>query len=84
MSVADRIEKKIITALNPTNLEIIDESHLHTGHIGARPEGETHFRLSVSAPEFKGKTRLEKQRRIYKILQEELDGPIHALSIETD
>ena len=84
MSVADRIEKKIITALNPTNLEIIDESHLHTGHIGARPEGETHFRLTVSAPEFKGKTRLEKQRRIYKILQEELDGPIHALSLETD
>ena len=82
MSVADRIEKKITSALNPTHLEIIDESHLHTGHVGARPEGETHFRLSVSSPEFKDKTRLEKQRRIYKILRDELAGPIHALSIE--
>ena len=51
MKVAEKIEKKIFQELKPTRFELIDESHLHAGHVGARPEGETHFRLSISAPE---------------------------------
>ena len=84
MKVAEKIEKKIFQELKPTRFELIDASHLHAGHVGARPEGETHFRLSISAPELLGKSRLDKQRRIYKILKEELEGPVHALSIEAD
>ncbi|MBH69588.1 MAG: BolA family transcriptional regulator [Rhodospirillaceae bacterium] len=84
MSIADRIEKKLTKELTPTHLKIIDESALHAGHVGARPEGETHFRIKISSLEFYGKTRLEKQRRIYSILKEELDGPVHALSIEAE
>tara|TARA_B000000441_G_C21603400_1_gene267212 strand:- start:396 stop:650 length:255 start_codon:yes stop_codon:yes gene_type:complete len=84
MRVAEKIEKKIFQELKPTRFELIDESHLHAGHVGARPEGETHFRLSISAQELSGKSLLDKQRRIYKILKEELEGPVHALSIEAD
>ena len=84
MSVSETIKKKLISQFRPTNLEIIDESHLHSGHVGARPEGETHFRLIISSETFIGKTRIEKQRQIYKALKEELAGPIHALSIQAD
>ena len=84
MKVAKKIENKILQELSPTRFELIDESHLHAGHVGARPEGETQFRLWMSSPKLSGKTRLEKQRRIHKILKEELDGPVHALSIEVD
>ena len=84
MSVSEIIKKKLISQFKPTNLEIIDESHLHSGHVGARPEGETHFRLIISSENFIGKTRIEKQRQIYKTLKEELAGPIHALSIQAD
>ena len=84
MSVSDTIKKKLVTQFKPTNLEIIDESHLHSGHVGAKPEGETHFRLIISSENFIGKTRIEKQRQIYKALKQELAGPIHALSIQAD
>ena len=84
MKVAKKIEDKILKELTPTRFELIDESHLHSGHVGARPEGETHFRLCVSSPKLSGKSRLEKQRVIYRILKEELEGPVHALSIEVD
>ena len=47
MSVAESIQSKLSEAFSPTNLNIIDESHLHAGHIGARPEGETHFRVDI-------------------------------------
>ena len=84
MKVAKKIEDKILQELTPTRFELIDESHLHSGLVGARPEGETHFRLCVSSPKLSGKSRLEKQRAIHRILKEELEGPVHALSIEVD
>ena len=48
MSVSETIKKKLVEAFEPTSLDVIDESHLHAGHVGARPEGETHFRLIIS------------------------------------
>ena len=56
MKVAKKIEDKILQELTPTRLELIDESHLHSGHVGARPEGETHFRLCVSSPKLSDKS----------------------------
>jgi len=82
MSVSETIKKKLVEAFEPTKLDVIDESHLHAGHVGARPEGETHFRLIISSDFFSGKTRIEKQRAIYRVLADELSGPVHALSIE--
>ena len=83
MSVSTTIKKKLVEAFEPTRIDVIDESHLHAGHVGARPEGETHFRIIISSDFFSGKTRIEKQRKIYKVLVDELSGPVHALSIET-
>lgn len=79
--VATRIERKLAEALQPTELRVLDESAKHVGHAGARPGGETHFRVEMVAAAFAGLTRLERQRRVHAILAEELAGPVHALSM---
>ena len=81
MSVATRIEEKLKAALAPAALEIIDESHLHAGHAGARPEGETHFRVKIVSSRFDGLSRVARHRLVNDILAEELAGPVHALAI---
>ena len=81
MSVAETIEKKLQEAFAPETLEIIDESHLHAGHVGARPEGETHFRVTIVSDAFSGRSRVDRQRLVYGVLSEELAGPVHALSV---
>jgi BolA family transcriptional regulator, general stress-responsive regulator len=83
MDVAHRIRDKLTSALNPTTLEIVDESYRHAGHAGARPGGETHFRVEVVAAVFQGKSRLERQRLVYAALKEEMSQQIHALSLVT-
>lgn len=81
MRVASAIENKLRAALAPERLAVIDESHRHVGHAGARPEGETHFRVEVVSAAFRGLSRLDRQRRVNDILAAELQGPVHALSI---
>jgi BolA protein len=83
MSVAERIRSKLTAGLNPLRLAVHDESHRHAGHVGARPEGETHFRLEIVAAAFEGESRIARQRRVYRLLAEELAGPVHALSLTT-
>lgn len=83
MRVAHLIREKLTAALNPIRLEVIDESHRHAGHAGARPGGETHFRVEVVAAAFQGKSRLERQRLVYETLREEMSDQIHALSLVT-
>lgn len=82
MTVKNTIEKKLNNQLQPTLLEVIDESALHAGHAGARPEGETHFRVRVSSPAFEGLSRIAAHRMVHDTIKEELDGPIHALALE--
>jgi BolA protein len=83
MRVSDSIHKKLDDALKPDRLEVMDESHLHAGHAGAREGGESHFRLLIVAKAFEGKTRVARQRMVNDILREELQGPIHALAMKT-
>lgn len=83
MHVAQRIREKLTSALNPTRLEVVDESHRHAGHAGARPGGETHFHVEVVAAAFQGKSRIERQRLVYSALKEEMSEQIHALSLVT-
>jgi BolA protein len=83
MNMAHRIREKLTAALNPDRLEIVDESHRHAGHAGARPGGETHFRVEVIASAFHGKSRLERQRLVYAALKDEMSQQIHALSLVT-
>lgn len=79
MSLADVIRERL-AALEPTALELVDESHLHAGHAGARAGG-SHFRLAVTSARFAGKSRLERQRLVYDSLGSLMRHEIHALSI---
>ena len=83
MRVAQAIERKLTEALAPARLDIVDESHLHAGHAGARPEGESHFRVTVVSDVFRGKNRVQRQRLVYRALAEELESDIHALALLT-
>jgi BolA protein len=82
MRVADRIRQKLQVALAPLELDVIDDSARHAGHAGARPEGETHFRVRVVSRAFAGMTRVARQRRVHEILADELRTRVHALSID--
>lgn len=83
MRVAAAIEDKLTSALQPTRLSIVDESHKHRGHAGARPEGESHFRVEIVSDAFEGKSRIERQRMTYAALSEEMTTDIHALALKT-
>lgn len=83
MRVADRIRSKLTETLHPTRLAVHDDSHRHAGHAGARPEGETHFRLEIVSAAFAGQSRVARQRAVYGLLAEELAGPVHALQLTT-
>lgn len=82
MKIADIIEKKLTEALAPSKIDIVDESALHAGHAGARPEGESHFRLLVVSDMFENRGRLERQRMVYQIMGDLMASDIHALSIK--
>jgi BolA protein len=75
------IHDKLTTAFAPQSLRVIDESHLHAGHAGHRPGGETHYRVHIVSDAFKGKSRVERHRMINAALAAELQAGVHALAI---
>jgi BolA family transcriptional regulator, general stress-responsive regulator len=81
MRVAATIRSRLTAAFEPERLDLVDESARHVGHAGARPEGESHFRLEIVAEAFAGKSRLERQRLVYAALGGLMQGEVHALSI---
>ncbi|MDP6475443.1 MAG: BolA family protein [Alphaproteobacteria bacterium] len=83
MRVARAIENKLNGGLTPARLEITDESARHQGHAGARPEGESHFQVTVVSAKFEGMSRVERQRLVYRLLAEEMKTDIHALALTT-
>ncbi|HMN88240.1 MAG TPA: BolA family protein [Bauldia sp.] len=82
MSAVERITRTLTEAFAPGDLKVVDESHLHKGHAGHRPEGESHFRIKITASAFRGKTRVEAHRMIYRALAGEIAAGVHALAIE--
>jgi BolA protein len=83
MSVAETIRQKLTERFAPTRLAVIDESHRHAGHTGARPEGETHFAVTITSAGFSGLSRVARQRLVYDALKQELASGVHALSLAT-
>jgi BolA protein len=81
MTTRDTITNKLREAFVPESLEVQDESHLHEGHAGHRPGGESHFRVYIVSEAFKGKSRVERHRMINATLANELAGSVHALAI---
>ena len=82
--VGQTITAKLNKAFQPSLLDVVDESHRHAGHSGARAEGETHFRIKLRAASFAGKSLLQRHRMVNETLAEELRGPVHALSIDAN
>lgn len=80
MNRINRIQTRLKTLFNPEHLEIIDESHLHKGHIGAR-DGKGHYRLNMISARFLKKTPIERHRMIFSALEEMMKTDIHALTI---
>jgi len=83
MRVADTIRRKLTDRFAPIRLDIADESHRHAGHAGARPQGETHFTVTIVSAAFAGEGRVARQRLVYQTLAEELASGVHALSLTT-
>jgi len=81
MTMKDQITKKLTEAFAPQSLDVADESHLHEGHAGHRPGGETHFRVYIVSNAFAGKSRVERHRMVNALLASELAGGVHALAI---
>ena len=81
MRTQDLITEKLTKAFAPESLSVVDESHLHAGHAGARPGGETHYRVYIVSDAFRGKSRVDRHRMINATLASELAGGVHALAI---
>ena len=82
MNTKGIITNKLREAFSPESLDVSDESHLHEGHTGHRPGGETHFRVYIVSAAFEGKSRIERHRMINSTLATELAGGVHALAIK--
>ena len=81
MDVKTRIAEKLTIAFAPLSLDVADESHQHEGHAGARPGGQTHFRVHIVSEAFRGKSRIDRHRMINQTLSSEVAGGVHALAI---
>jgi BolA protein len=81
MSTADHIRRKLAVAFAPEAMELVDDSGRHLGHAGARPGGETHFRLTICSAAFEGLSPVERQRAVMRVLKDELKDRVHALNI---
>lgn len=80
---APNMELRLRERLQPTALEVLDESWQHEGHPGANGTGfGTHFRVRIASPLFTGLTRVRQHRLVYDALQEFIDRGAHALAIE--
>jgi BolA protein len=77
----DKIRERINAALQPDALEIVDESHQHVGHAGAR-DGRGHFQVTIVSDRFKGLPPIQRHRLVYDAVGDLMETDIHALSIK--
>jgi BolA protein len=82
MSLETRMREKLMVALRPSRLDVVNESHLHAGHSTSPGTGESHFRVLIVSNGFAGKTRVERHRMINDVLTDELKDGVHALAIK--
>ena len=80
--VATEMLRRLDSALSPTRVRLVDDSENHRGHGGYNPEGESHFTLEIECEAFAGRSRVERQRMVYKALGDLMRERVHALSIQ--
>ncbi len=82
LSRAERMQTLLTAEFAPQNIVIEDQSSQHAGHAGARPGGQTHYRLTLVSTAFEGLSRVARQRLVYQALREEFETGLHALSLD--
>ncbi len=82
MTIEQAIHEKLMLALNPVRLDVINESELHAGHRSSPGTGQSHFRVLVVSEAMRGKSRVERHRIVNEALAAELKGGVHALAIK--
>jgi BolA family transcriptional regulator, general stress-responsive regulator len=83
MSAETRMREALIVGLQPTRLDVINESELHAGHRSSPGTGESHFRLLIVSAAFAGLSRVARHRLVNTLLAAELAGSVHALALAT-
>ena len=76
MEVTNKLKEKLTSNCQPEHMELINESHMHAG-----PASESHFKLILVSGHFAGLNPVKRHQFIYKLLSEELSGPVHALAL---
>ena len=76
MDTGERIKQKVVAALEPLHLQLTNESHMHAG-----PATDSHFKLVVVANGFRGLGKVKRHQLLYRMLGDELQGPVHALAL---
>lgn len=77
--VENRILSKLTAQFEPTHLEVLNESHMHS----VPPGSETHFKVVLSTAAFEGKRQVQRHQAIYACLADELQSGVHALALHT-
>lgn len=78
-SIENQIHTKLVQGFQPNHLEIVNESYLHSVPAGS----ETHFKVTLVAPQFEGRRQVQRHQAIYACLAEELKSGVHALALHT-
>ena len=81
-SIEAIIRNKLMVALEPVRLDVINDSHKHAGHHGSPGTGQSHFTVLIVSPAFAGQSRIARHRLVNAALDEELRGRVHALAIK--
>ena len=79
---AEALETRLREALEATHVDVVDESHLHAGHAGAK-DGGGHYRAVIVSEKFEGLNRVKAQQLVYGVVDDWMGGEIHALSMKT-
>ncbi len=82
MDIEEYIRKQITEHLNPSHLEVVNESHLHIGHAGDDGSGQTHFKVVVVSGKFDGMQTLQRHRLVNDIVSDSFNNGLHALSLD--
>lgn len=79
MQIQKRIEQRLTEGLKPLHLEVVNESHMHS----VPPNSETHFKVTLVSSAFDGLNQVKRHQKVYGLLQELMQNPIHALALHT-
>ena len=82
MTVEKAIRERLMVALEPTRLDVINESDMHAGHASSPGTGESHFRVLIVSAAFEGRSRLERHRLVNEAVADLLRDKVHAFAIK--